>query len=59
MPLWRVGDSLRGFQMEHKLNPNDPAGIRANKKNVLAATVSRYLRRVKASIEAVGRGEFP
>lgn len=59
MPLWRVGDSLRGFQMEHKLNPNDPAGIRANKKNVLAATVSRYLRRVKASIEAVGHGEFP
>lgn len=59
MPLWLVGDSLRGFQMEHKLKPTDPAAIRANKKNVLAATVSRYLRRVKASIAATGEGVFP
>lgn len=59
MPLWRVGDTLHGFQTEHKLKPKDPAGVRANKKNVMAATVSRYLRRVKASIEAAGRGSFP
>lgn len=67
IPQWQIGDSLPRSQIEHKLKlklklklkPKDPAGVRVSKKNVLMATASRHLRRVKASIEAAGCGQFP
>jgi hypothetical protein len=43
--------------MEQKIAPGERKT--ADKRNVLAATVSRYLRRAKASIEASGSGAFP
>ena len=59
MPLWQVGNTLHLFQMEQRINPGDPPAVRASKKNVMAATVSRYLKRVRASIQATGEGTFP
>jgi hypothetical protein len=46
------------FQIENKITASDsPSGI-VDKKNVLAASVSRYLRRVSEAIENAGKGEF-
>lgn len=59
MPLWQIGNSLPKFQMEHRIRSDDSAGDRTNKKNVLAATVSRYLRRAKRTIAATEFGRFP
>jgi len=59
MPLWEVGQSIRLFQMEHRIKQDEPQAVKVNKKAVLAATVSRYIRRAKESIAATERGEFP
>jgi hypothetical protein len=37
----------------------DTASERADKRNVLAATVSRYLRRAESSIKNTNLGIFP
>jgi len=58
MPLWKIGNELRLLPKD-RVRESDPKYDRVNKKNVLAATVSRYLRRVKASIAATEQGQFP
>lgn len=57
MPLWQVGNTLPKFQLEQRIAPGERKT--ADKRNVLAATVSRYLRRVKQSINNAGQGVFP
>jgi hypothetical protein len=58
MKLWEIGNSMPKFQIENKIKASDsPSGI-VDKKNVLAASVSRYLRRVSEAIENAGKGEF-
>jgi hypothetical protein len=57
MPLWEIGQLLPRVAIGHKLHKDDRD--RVAKKNVLAATVSRYLRRARRSIAAVERGTFP
>ena len=58
MKLWEIGNSIPKFQMAQKIKAGDTPSIIADKKNVLAASVSRYLRRVSNLIEKNAKGEF-
>lgn len=59
LKLWEIGNSIPKLQMGNKISAGDTASVIADKKNILAATVSRYLRRSKITIQNVARGEFP
>ncbi len=59
LKLWQIGERLRLFQMEQLPAAGDTALTIANKRNIMAATVSRYLRKAEAMIENVGKGIFP
>ena len=59
LKLWEVGNLLPRFQMSHKIVAGDTPSVVADKKNVLAATVSRYLRRANAYIDNAVTGNFP
>jgi len=59
MKLWEIGNAIPKFQMENKIKTSDTDSQITDKKNVLAATVSRYLRRAENSIKNVERGIFP
>lgn len=56
--LWELATDLRLSPAHAILEPDSPQ-IRYDKKNNLAATASRYIRRANAIIGAVGRGLFP
>jgi hypothetical protein len=58
MKLWEIGNSMPNFQMEQKIMTSDTPSQIVDKKNVLAASVSRYLRRVSEAINNTGKGEF-
>lgn len=45
--------------MANKLKASDTDSERADKRNVLAATVSRYLRRAESSVKSTSLGVFP
>jgi len=59
LKLWEIGNSIPRLQMANKLKSTDTPGERADKRNVLAATVSRYLKRAKNSINNTALGKFP
>lgn len=56
MTLWEIGNALPKFMVAQKIKPSDKDST--DKRNVLAASVSRYLRKAKSYIEATGRGCF-
>lgn len=56
MKLWEIGNALPKFMVAHKIKSSDKNST--DNKNVLAASVSRYLRNAKKDIEATGRGCF-
>lgn len=58
MPLWQIGNTLENFQGWNKILPSDTPASVIDKKNALAATVCRYLKRVKKNIERTGEGLF-
>lgn len=58
MPLWQVGDTLEGFQVGNKILKTDTPASITNKKNILAATVCRYIKRVEKNIQHTGEGTF-
>jgi hypothetical protein len=59
MKLWEIGNAIPKFQMENKIKIGDTESQITDKKNVLAATVSRYLRRAEESIRNTALGVFP
>lgn len=59
MKLWEIGNEMPGVVRSQKLKASDDQYTKEQKKKVLAATVSRYLRRAQKSIERVGRGLSP
>lgn len=59
MKLWEIGNAIPRLQLANKLSSNDSASEQADKRNVLAATVSRYLKRAETAISNVGKGIFP
>ncbi len=59
LKLWEIGNSIPKLQMGNKISAGDTASVIADKRNVLAATVSRYLRRAEKSIKNTVIGTFP
>jgi hypothetical protein len=59
MKLWEIGNAIPNLQMENKIQVGDTESGLADKRNVLAATVSRYLRRAEESIKNTSLGFFP
>ena len=59
LKLWEIGNSIPRLQMANKLKSSDTPSERADKRNVLAATVSRYLKRAENSIKNSALGIFP
>jgi hypothetical protein len=59
LKLWEIGNAIPRLQMANKLKPSDTPSERSDKKNVLAATVSRYLKRAESSIKNTSLGLFP
>jgi hypothetical protein len=57
--LWEIGNEMPGVIKTQKLKVGDDQYTKEQKKKPLAATVSRYLRRAKESIDRVGRGLSP
>jgi len=58
MPLWQLGNTLEGFQAGNKILKTDTPASVTNKKNILAATVCRYIKRVERNIQNTGEGMF-
>jgi hypothetical protein len=58
-PLWKIGNELPGILRTQKINSRDTPEDLLLKKRALAATVSRYIRRVQKTIKNVERGVFP
>lgn len=57
--LWEIGNEMPGVIRTQKIKVGDDQYTKDQKKKALAATVSRYLRRAKESIDRVGRGLSP
>jgi hypothetical protein len=59
MKLWEIGNAIPKLQIGNKIKAGDTESEIADKKNVLAATVSRYVRRAEESIRNTALGVFP
>jgi hypothetical protein len=59
LALWEVGNVIPGVLRVQKIKAGDDREGLLLKKRALAATVSRYLRRVETSIQRAGEGLFP
>lgn len=59
MKLWEIGNEMPGVIRSQKLKASDDQYTKEQKKKVLAASVSRYLRRAQESIQRVGQGLSP
>ena len=59
MRLFDIGNALPKFQLQHKFVDGETYSEREDKKNILSATVGRYLKRVSDRINNVARGQFP
>lgn len=59
LKLWEIGDQMPRFQGANKLKSGDTPKEREDKKNRMAATVARYLKRAESSINNSALGIFP
>lgn len=57
-PLWQIAQDL-GIAGTHKIVACDSPAVIADKKNILAATASRYFRKANEMINRAGEGRFP
>lgn len=57
-PLWEIAQEL-GIAGVHKIKSGDSPAVIADKKNILAATASRYYRKACLMIKRTGEGTFP
>jgi hypothetical protein len=58
LKLWEIGDQLPRFMMGVKISPADTHAEVVYKRNVLAASVSRYLKKAEAMIDNTSEGLF-
>lgn len=59
LALWEIGNAIPGVLQVQKIKAGDDREDLLLKKRALAATVSRYLRRVSESMRAASHGQFP
>lgn len=58
LKLWEVGDQLPRFMVGHKMAPKDTHAEVVAKRNVLSASVARYIRKAEVMIANTSAGEF-
>lgn len=61
-PLWQIGNELRLGSKQNILKSNEINDINPevrDKKNILAVTTSRYVKKAQNMIERTGQGRFP
>lgn len=58
LKLWEIGDQLPRFMVGQKMASSDTHAVEVDKRNVLAAAVSRYLKKAHQMIQATSRGDF-
>lgn len=59
LKLWQIGERLRLFQFEQLPASGDSPKTIANKRNIMASSVGRYLRKAQAMIDNAAMGIFP
>lgn len=59
LTLWEIGNRMPRLLGNQKIKPSDSTAEVLDKRRVLSASVSRYLKRVRASIQRAGEGVFP
>lgn len=57
-PLWKIGDNLRLIRDAISKKDDTPAEL-TNKHNIMASTVSRYVKNAKNIIANTAKGQFP
>jgi hypothetical protein len=58
-PFWLVADELGLAGPNQRIKPTDTQAELTDKKNLLAATASRYYRKATEMIKRTGEGKFP
>lgn len=58
-PLWKIADELGIAGVKNRIKPTDSPSEVTDKKNVLAATASRFYRKASEMIMRSGEGKFP
>lgn len=58
-PLWKIADEFGIAGVKNRIKPTDSPSEVTDKKNVLAATASRYYRKASEMIMRTGEGKFP
>lgn len=58
LKLWEIGDQMPRFMVGSKISASDTKAIVVNKRNVLSASVARYIRKAEEMIAATSLGEF-
>ena len=60
LKLWEIGNQISGIADEQKITGTERgAGELMLKKNTLTASVSRYLKKTRLTIDRTGKGLFP
>lgn len=57
-PLWKIGQEC-GIGGRNRITQSDTSATITDKKNILGATVSRYIRKANRMIKLTGEGRFP
>ena len=58
LTLWQVGDLLPRFMLGNKIKSTDTHAEIVNKRNVLSASVARYLKKAELRVENTSNGLF-
>jgi hypothetical protein len=56
---WEIAMMIPDLQPKNRIVEGDKGKVLTDKKNVLSATISRYIKRARDSIKLAGQGQFP
>lgn len=56
---WEIAMIIPEFMPKQRINDEDRGKVLTDKKNILSAAISRYIKRARDSINYAGKGEFP
>jgi hypothetical protein len=58
LKLWEIGDQLPRFMLDNKITSKDTPAEVVNKRNVLSASVARYVKKAGVMIATTGNGKY-
>ena len=59
LTVWKLGDKLRVVKSAAKSKYGEEGRTEIERRNILAASVSRYVKQAKQIIAATAEGKFP